>query len=577
MAVFEKKHQRKVFLDDTEVLTCVFENAQNIQGHTEYIIRVQRGPLPEKTWHIHKRYNDFVSLHNLLQISGLNLPLPPKKLIGNMGREFIAERQTGLQNYLNIILMNPILASSLPVRKFLDPDNYATPFQEMALQHVSMTLRSEVNYEVIKPVPDIGWRLRKHYFLVKSHINPKEEMLLSWVEHGPDKYLEDRDLQGVFKSISNLQHPYIQGIEFINCSGAGGFVVRELHSAGSLRDVLCTAKPKQQFMKKYGNPRQYRPLSESDTACFGRQILEVLRFLSEKGLHFGHLHTGNILLENGRVKLLDIENGVLGLPSYYRPYFVQHKKIHTPEAVDVYCFGHVLYEMAFGHPLHESVCDIFPSSCPPLLKSVLESVLSTEACKGGVPTIAALLTHPFFNSTELSSLHQLTNSSQCDRPHLKFSSHVKEALRVAHQKTETRLKDEQKMVRHQKRLVRVQELLSNEEEKKKRKQKQKEQLQKQQQHQLISNGKSPERSESPNSTSTATSAGTVTPPSGLIEFSSPPAPPDLSPPSPVQLVQSSAPERTALLGSICNFNKATLRRTVTTASSDSLNQGRVLP
>jgi len=68
-----------------------------------------------------------------------------------------------------------------------------------------MTLRSEVNYEVIKPVPDIGWRLRKHYFLVKSHINPKEEMLLSWVEHGPDKYLEDRDLQGVFKSISNLQ------------------------------------------------------------------------------------------------------------------------------------------------------------------------------------------------------------------------------------------------------------------------------------------------------------------------------------------------------------------------------------
>lgn len=68
-----------------------------------------------------------------------------------------------------------------------------------------MILRSEVNYEVVKPVPEIGWRLRKHYFLVKSRINPKEEMLLSWVEHGPDKYLEDRDLHGVFKSISSLQ------------------------------------------------------------------------------------------------------------------------------------------------------------------------------------------------------------------------------------------------------------------------------------------------------------------------------------------------------------------------------------
>jgi hypothetical protein len=65
-----------------------------------------------------------------------------------------------------------------------------------------------------------------------------------------------------------------------------------------------------------------------------------------------------------------------------------------------------------------------------------------------VPTIAALLTHPFFNSTELASSHQLTNSSQSDRPHLKFSSHVKEALKVAHQKIETRLKDEQKMVQN---------------------------------------------------------------------------------------------------------------------------------
>ena len=36
----------------------------------------------------------------------------------------------------------------------------------------------------------------------------------------------------------------------------------------------------------------------------------------------------------------------------------------------------------------------------------------------------------------------------------------------------------------------------------------------QKQQQLVANGKSPERSESPNSTSTATSAGTVTPPSG---------------------------------------------------------------
>jgi len=34
--------------------------------------------------------------------------------------------------------MNPILASSLPVRKFLDPDNYATPFQGWCTCTVAM-------------------------------------------------------------------------------------------------------------------------------------------------------------------------------------------------------------------------------------------------------------------------------------------------------------------------------------------------------------------------------------------------------------------------------------------------------
>lgn len=69
----------------------------------------------------------------------------------------------------------------------------------------------------------------------------------------------------------------------------------------------------------------------------------------------GHLHSGNIVILNDCVKLLDIENFILGVPSFYRPFFVQHSKIHKPEAIDVYCFGHVLFEMAMGYPLQESI------------------------------------------------------------------------------------------------------------------------------------------------------------------------------------------------------------------------------
>ena len=44
-------------------------------------------------------------------------------------------------------------------------------------------------------------------------------------------------------------------------------------------------------------------------------------------LFAGNLHLGNVMLEDGTVKLLDIENFLLGLPSYYRDYFTQFKKI----------------------------------------------------------------------------------------------------------------------------------------------------------------------------------------------------------------------------------------------------------
>lgn len=543
MAVFEKKIPRKVCIDDTETLTVTIENAQNVQGHTEYVIRVQRGFQPDKSWIVCKRYNDFVALHGLVQVSGICLSLPPKKLIGNMDKNFIAERKSALQNYLNIILMNPILASSLGVRKFLDPQNYVMSLQEQALQHVSMALRSEVNYELIKPIPEMGWRLRKHYFLVKSKMNPKSEMVLQWVEYGPDKYLEDKDLNSVLKCLVNLNHPHIEKLEFVHSGEGGSFVVRTLHPNGTLRDVICQAKPKTSFLKKYGNPKQVRLLQLHEVSNYGHQILEALVLLQEKGIPYGHLHLGNILLLDNSIRLLDIENGVLGLPSYYRPFFVQHKKINTMEAVDVYSFGHVLFEMAFGFPLHESVCDNLPSSCPAQLRAVLDLILSSESCKTGLPTLQELIQHPLFNSSY---------RNQSVRVNFKLPASLKESLKEAVQKTEGRLREEQKVVRHQKKIAKVQELLSSEEEMKKRKQRLKEERKaNHRQHSLNSTSKSPPRSDSPTSTSTATSAGTVTPPLMGIKYPPPPCP--INNPAPA------GEGRSALLDSICAFNKSALR------------------
>ncbi|XP_058790504.1 PX domain-containing protein kinase-like protein isoform X2 [Phymastichus coffea] len=520
MALFQKRYTNKVLLDDTEPLTSVIENARTVDSHTEYVIKTQRGPLLEKSWRVCRRYNDFVQLHSILSLSGINLPLPPKRIIGNMEPEFIIQRQAALQNYLNIVLMNPILASSLSVRRFLDPENYTAPLHEIALQQVSLALRSDANYEVGKAIPDMGWRLRKHYYTVKNRQNPKQELLLAWVEFGPDKHLQDKDLQGVFKSLGSLKHCYIEPMIHQHVTENGALTIRNFHPDGTLRDILCNTKPKQPFIKKYGNPKQTKSLTVSEISTYAYQILEALSFLHEKGLPYGHLHTGNILLTTSGAKLLDIENGLLGLPAFYRPYVVQRRKLHATTQVDVYAFGHVLYEMAFGRPLLEAtIGNSDLPHCDSKLKNLLEVILSHEALKQDLPSVAQLMEHPIFETARKNSL---SNASASEKPYFKLSSHLKDALLEATNKAESRLRDEQKVARHQKRLVKVQEMMSSEEEMKKRKHKLKKEqklAQERTANQLSTNGtkqingKSPERSDSPTSTSTATSVGTLTPPS----------------------------------------------------------------
>lgn len=96
--------------------------------------------MKENCWKLLRRYNDFAELNKSLKISGIDYPFPGKKLIGNMQPEFIAQRRLELQEYIQNVLMNPILASSLPTKKFVDPDSYSTPFHGKYTQKLSSIL-----------------------------------------------------------------------------------------------------------------------------------------------------------------------------------------------------------------------------------------------------------------------------------------------------------------------------------------------------------------------------------------------------------------------------------------------------
>ncbi|XP_059505933.1 PX domain-containing protein kinase-like protein isoform X2 [Stegostoma tigrinum] len=536
MAFMEKKSPGKVLLDDTVPLSCVIEASQNLQSHTEYIIRVQRGVSAENSWQIIRRYSDFDVLNASLQISGLSLPLPPKKLIGNMDPEFIAERQEGLQNYLNFITTQHMLSNCELVKKFLDPTNYSSNYTEIALQQVSMFFRSEPNWEVVEPLKEIGWRLRKRHFLIKSKDRPKERQVLSWADFGPDMFLPDKDLQSAMKLLPSWSHPYIYPVTFATASDSSALVIRMYNEKGTLRDYICKAKPKDPFMKKYCSPKKIQGLDLQQIKTFGRQILEVLKFLHEKRIPYGHLHPSNVMLDGDTCKLLDLENSLLGLPSYYRAYYTQSRKINTTEAIDVYSFGHLLYEITYGRPPDSVPVDSFPSAPSLEIVSVLQSILSAEAWKTSMPTIAQLLETPLFSDVLLNT----------EKPQFKIHRH--------------------------KRLTRAQSHHGSEEEKKRRKT-----LARKKSKQSITENEADISTKSSNSnninsgsgaSSPLTSPSSPTPPTTGVSFvASPPAappPPKSETDLPSQLVSTAnGAGRAALLSSIQSFKKGHLKPTDT--------------
>ena len=80
-----------MIIDDFAPISCSILSSQSVEGHTEYELECRRqyGYLGDstKSWTTNKRFSDFVSLDSSLSQAGsqINLNLPKKKIVGNMG------------------------------------------------------------------------------------------------------------------------------------------------------------------------------------------------------------------------------------------------------------------------------------------------------------------------------------------------------------------------------------------------------------------------------------------------------------------------------------------------------------
>lgn len=91
----------------------------------EYIINIEQNGLQ---WSIQRRYTDFRLLHASItsNASGIEVEFPGKKITGNKVREFIAQRQMALENFLANVVAHPVLRHSWMLKSFLNPLLFST-------------------------------------------------------------------------------------------------------------------------------------------------------------------------------------------------------------------------------------------------------------------------------------------------------------------------------------------------------------------------------------------------------------------------------------------------------------------
>jgi PX domain-containing protein kinase-like protein len=207
-------------------------------------------------------------------------------------------------------------------------------------------------------------------------------------------------------------------------------------------------------LKKYSVQKKYQTFPIDTFKQIAKRLLLTIQFIHSKGLFHGHLHTGNVLYEasTNSIKLTDMLNSLLGLPYFYRPYVLQYKKIQNMEQVDVYGFGHVLYEMYYGQQMLASSSKLDFNDCTNReLKHVLDLILSEDLLvKQGPPTLSQLLELPFFKYTNL--VDELPTSSSAAAAlstannKLFTSTRVKENFIRLKEFVEKRMNEEQKQV-----------------------------------------------------------------------------------------------------------------------------------
>ncbi len=160
----------------------------------------------------------------------------------------------------------------------------------------------------------------------------------SQTESGDTAFDKRLALAEEFQTLASLRHPYI-----ISVIDYGFDSTRHPYFTMDLLDAPQTILQAAQ-----------KASSLEATIGLLTQILQALAYLHRRGILHRDLKPGNILVQNGHVKLLDFglataQNSsgiILGTPAYMSPELIQGKA--PTQASDLYAVGVIAYEMVTG-------------------------------------------------------------------------------------------------------------------------------------------------------------------------------------------------------------------------------------
>ncbi|XP_075210964.1 slowpoke binding protein isoform X2 [Lycorma delicatula] len=284
-------------------------------------------------------------------------------------------------------------------------------------------LRCCPRYSLLHHLNDIGSRVDKQWFVVRD-ISVKTERLLTLVprSHNCPIQCDAENRSIILDLFLALQHPYIYPVldlEFQEApSGSEIYIILVLpfNNKGSLKDLIYQSSWQDDWCEKYSQRTEGLPATQVQR--LGRQILEALLFLKERGFpSCTHLHSGNVILQNGVARLSGLENTLFGFTSRIHPVIWSLARA-DPAAIDIICFGHILFEMCAGYELktpQPNPANYLDIDNYPQVVEVLEFIFQNP--KRRFPSIEELLVHEFFRNIDLREM-RASSLSQVYHAHL---------------------------------------------------------------------------------------------------------------------------------------------------------------